>query len=205
MRRAGLVAGICLSLSACGFHLRQAPDLPPQLHAIYIASIGHNGDIIRELRRGLESDRTSIVADPTLATATLSIIRVSHDSRPFVLNVRGQPLQFQVAYQVEYTLVAGGVTLIAPETLVLTRNYNYKLSNAIGNEEQEEALFGQLSKDAAQLIIFRVEAVAKTLPPPLSTAVRPAAAASRAAPAAMSSPAASSVAAPAAATHSPRW
>lgn len=172
-----LVAASLASLSGCGFHLREAPHLPPQLRTLYIASEGHNADLIRDLRRGLESETTTVLDDPTRASATLSIINVAHGSRPLVENRHGQPLEYQVAYSAEYTLVAGGVVLIPPEQQTLTRNYNYSASNAITDQEQEEALFGALANQMAQLIVFRIQAVARSLPPVASSTPRAASAA----------------------------
>jgi LPS-assembly lipoprotein len=164
-------------LAGCGFHLREAPQLPPQMRTLYIASGGHNAELIRDLRRGLESETTTVIDDPTQAAATLSIISVSHNSRALVLNRRGQPLEYQVAYSAEYTLIAGGVVYIAPEAQTLTRNYNYSVSNAIADQEQEDVLYSALTNEMAQLIIFRIEAVARSLPPVVSTAPKAASAA----------------------------
>lgn len=165
------------ALTGCGFHLREAPQLPPQMRAIYIASGGHNADLIRDLRRGLESETTTVIDDPTQATATLSIIDVSHNSRALVLNRLGQPLEYQVAYSAEYSLIAGGVVYIAPEVQTLTHNYNYRVTNAIADQEQEDVLFSSLTNEMAQLIVFRIQAVARNLPPAVSTAPKAASAA----------------------------
>lgn len=194
MTRLPLPAALLLSvlLAGCGFHLRRAPELPPQMRNLYIVSEGHNADLIRELRRGLESGTTTLAEDPTQAGATLSIINVIHSSQPLVLNSLGQPLVYQVGYSVEYTLVAGQVVLIPPEYRTLTRNYNYSVANTISDQEQEKVLYNVLAREMAQLIIFRLQAVAKSLPPvpvaspppshatrsapPLATRVAPAAA-----------------------------
>ena len=169
-----VTAALLVTLAGCGFHLREAPQLPVQMRSMYIASEGHNADLIRDLRRGLESETTTIIDDPTVATATLSIINVSHSSRALVLDRRGQPLEYQVAYSAEYSLIADGVVLIAPESQTLTRNYNYSVNNAIADQEQEDALYGALTNEMAQLIVFRIRAVAKSLPPVASTAPKPA-------------------------------
>ena len=168
------LAGVLLLstlLAGCGFQLRRPPELPPQMRSLYIVSAGHNADLIRELRRDLESGTTTLTEDPTQAGATLSIIDVIHTSRPLVLNSLGQPLEYQVAYTVEYTLLAGQVVLIPPEYQTLTRNYNYNVANSIGDQEQEQRLYTALAKEMAQLIMFRLQAVAKSLPPVPATSL----------------------------------
>ena len=111
-----------------------------------------------------------------------------------MLDHEGQPLVYQVTYSVEYTLLSGSVVLIPPEVLAQSRNYNYSVTNATSDQEQEEALYGELAHEMAQLIMYRLQAVARNLPPLPSTAA-PAATAS--------SPAAATRAAPVAATTQP--
>ncbi|HLW73672.1 MAG TPA: LPS assembly lipoprotein LptE [Gammaproteobacteria bacterium] len=177
-----LMSAALAMFAGCGFHLREAPVLPPEMRSLYIVSSGQNAELVRDLRRGLESETTSVLDDPTRATATLSIINVSQSSRALVVNRRGQPLEYQVAFTTSYTFIAGGVVLIPPEVLTLTRNYDYSVTNAIANQEQEDALFASLAKQMSQLIIFRIQAVARSLPPlpataPLAASAAPAQAA----------------------------
>ncbi len=152
-------------LTACGFHLRQAPDLPPQMQRIYIAAPGGNGDLLRELRRGLASDDTEVTTDPTGATTTLSIINVSHENRPIAIDRRGVALEYELITRVEFAMTVDNVTVIQPQIVTLTRNYAYSNSNAITNEEQEDNLNKAIAKDVSQFIIFRVVAAAKNVAP----------------------------------------
>ncbi|MFI4967399.1 MAG: LPS assembly lipoprotein LptE [Gammaproteobacteria bacterium] len=159
-------------LSACGFHLRRAPDLPPQMRTIYVS--GNKGsDLVRYLRRNLATDSTKIVDDPSLASSTLDIIGVSQRSSLLAINSTGQPLEYKVFYQVEFSLLVGNTMLIEPQTLVLTRTYNYNITDAIGNQEQEENLYGAMAVDMAQLIVFRIQAAARAATRPPVTAAAP--------------------------------
>lgn len=192
---AGLLA---LLLAACGFHLRRAPDLPPSMRKIYIAAPGSSGDLLRELRRGLASDDTEVMDTPLDAGTILSIISVTHSSRPLALSRSGRALLYQVQYEVEFSLTVQGAVILEPQSVILTRNYTYSVSNAIGNEEQEQALNQAMAKDVSQFIVTRVVAAARGLPKYLlamPSTGNPPAAASRPA------PAAATVAAPAGATH----
>jgi len=154
-----------LLLAGCGFHVRQAPDLPPQMQRIYIAAPGGNGDLMRELRRGLASADTQVLESKVGATAILSIINVSRTSRPVAIDRRGEALEYQVLNRVEFALSVDGATVIQPQAVVLTRNYAYHVSNQVANEEQEDTLNKVLAKDISQFIIFRVVAAAKNLAP----------------------------------------
>ena len=199
LRLAPLALGVLL-LTACGFHFRQAPDLPPSMRHIYIAAPGNNGNLLRELRRDLASDDTEIMPTPLGATTTLSILDVTHNSRPLALNRNGQPLEYQVTYQVEFSLLVQDITIMEPQTVDLRRNYTYSILNAIANEEQEKNLEDALSRDVAQFIVYRVIAAARSLPP--SLAALPATTAAPAA-ASIKVPVITTMPAPTAATRPP--
>lgn len=166
MRRAGSVAltSLLLALFGCGLHFRQAPALPASMQRLYISAGGSDTVLVRELRRSLTSDSTRIVSDPQEASATLGILKTQQLSRVLTVNNLGQPTEYEVAYQVDFNLQAGGAMLIPRQTLTLTRNYAYSVSNAVGNQEQANVLYGALSRDMAQLIVFRIEAAARAAP-----------------------------------------
>jgi LPS-assembly lipoprotein len=204
-----IVGGLLVLLIAgCGFHLRRAPDLPPSMQKIYIAAPGSSGDLLRELRRGLASDDTQVMETPLDAGTILSIISVTHSNRPLALSRTGQALLYQVQYEVEFSLTVQGAVILEPQSVILNRNYTYSVSNAIANEEQEQALNQAMAKDVSQFIVTRVVAAARVLPKYLmalpSTGNAPAAA-SRPAPAAATSaaPQATTETAPDAATAAP--
>jgi outer membrane lipopolysaccharide assembly protein LptE/RlpB len=96
------------------------------------------------------------------------------------LDTNGQPLEYQVTYEVEFALLVQGATIMEPQTVDLKRTYTYSVTNAIANEEQEQNLDDALSRDVAQFIVYRVIAAARSLPPSLAqlpvTAPAPAAA-----------------------------
>ena len=164
MKKLLLTVMLGFSLAGCGFHLRRAPDLPPSMRKMYITAPGSNGDLLRELRRGLASDDTEVLTTPEGATTILSIISVSHRSRPLALNRVGVALLYQVQYEVEFSLTVQGAVILEPQSVILNRNYTYSVSNAIANEEQEQALNQALAKDVSQFIVTRVVAAARALP-----------------------------------------
>lgn len=183
----GLMACALLmgALAACGFHLRRPADLPPQMRMIYISGNlgGNNTALLRSLRRDLATGNVQIVDDPTQATAILKIEDVTRSNTLLAISSAGTPLEYKIYYQTQFSLLVGNTMLIEPQTLVLTRTYNYSISNAIGNEEQEEGLYGAMAEDMAQLIAFRIHAVAKSAVQAPVTAAAPARATLQAPPA----------------------
>lgn len=174
MRRGLPALLLLMALGGCGFHVREAPKLPPAMRLVYISAPGDNSGLVRELRRGLASDQTQITLDPAAATATLDIYKVEHSSRPLAVSRFGRAVQHEAAYQVQFSLMANGVVVLEPQILTLTRAYNFSVSNAIGNEQQADVLYDAMAQQMAQLIIFRIQAAVQHMPAAaLATSVPP--------------------------------
>jgi LPS-assembly lipoprotein len=156
-----ILMSVALLLAGCGFHLRQPAQLPAVMQRTYISDIGSAGgdtELIRELRRSLSTPTTAVTDDATTATAQFNILKTQRIQRVLSVSNTGRPLEYQVAYQVQFSLTAGGNTLIAPQTLTLTRNYAYNAANVIGDAEQANVLYAAMQRNMAQLILFRLAA-----------------------------------------------
>ncbi|MDE2195732.1 MAG: hypothetical protein KGJ56_00885 [Gammaproteobacteria bacterium] len=132
----------------------------------YIAAAGGSPGLVRELRRNLTTASTTVVDDPATATALLNILSAQQFQRVLSVSNTGQPLEYQVAYRVEFSLTVGGKTLIDKQTLTLTRNYAYDVANALGDVQQANVLYSVLEREMAQLITFRLEAAGRQMAAP---------------------------------------
>lgn len=150
---------LCLLMAGCGFHLRSPAQLPVSMQRTYIADTGSNTELVRALSRSLDTPTTSVTNDATTATAVLNILDSKRSQWVLSVSNTGQPLEYQVAYQVQFSLItASGKTLLAPQKLSLTRNYNYSTTNTIGDTEQSDLLYKALADNMAELIMFRIDA-----------------------------------------------
>lgn len=160
------VMTLCLSLAGCGFHLSGTPQLPAAMKLTYISAPGGDAELIRELRRNLNTPVTAVTENAATATATLNILHSQRYQRVLSVSNTGQPLEYQVAYQVQFSLTAGGRVLMSPQTLTLTQDYAYDVANVIGDTEQANVLYAAMERNMAQLIMFRLEAAGRALGAP---------------------------------------
>jgi LPS-assembly lipoprotein len=152
----------CLLIASCGFQFRQPAHLPASMQRTYIADRGDNAELVRALRRGLDTPTTQVIGNATTATAVLNILDSQRIQRVLSVSNTGQPLEYQIAYQVQFSLTAAGKTLIEPQKLTLTRNYTYSTTTVIGDTEQSDLLYKALQNNMAELIMFRIDALSKT-------------------------------------------
>jgi LPS-assembly lipoprotein len=154
-----------LTLSGCGFQLRQPANLPAAMQRTYIASGESNNQMIdvqlvRELTRNLTTPTTAITKDAAKATAIFYVLKSRRYERVLSVSNTGQPLVNQVAYVVDFSVTTkSGRTLVAPQELILTRQYNYNTGNVVGDTEQSKVLYQAMVRDMVQLILFRLEAL----------------------------------------------
>lgn len=159
--RWSVTAAFLAVLAGCGFHLRNNSDLPSVMQRTYLAIPAGNGDLVRELRRNLSTDKTSVIDDPAHATAMLNVLSARQLKRILSVNNLGRPVEVEVAYQVQFSLITPAGTLIPPQTLTLKRNFAYDEANALGDTEQADVLYAALQQNMAQLILFRIEAIGR--------------------------------------------
>ncbi|MGA9853562.1 MAG: LPS assembly lipoprotein LptE [Gammaproteobacteria bacterium] len=159
-----IAGALALLLTGCGFHLRQPARLPAVMLRTYIDDSSGDRELVRELRRSLTTPSTTVIDDAVHATAVLNITKSQRFQRVLSVSNTGQPLEYQVAYQVEFSLTGAGKTLIVPQTLTLTRNYAYDVASVIGDTEQANVLYNALEDNMAQLILFKLEAAGRKKP-----------------------------------------
>ena len=156
------VFALALLLTGCGWHLRQPAQLPAAMQRTYINDATGDTELVRQLRRSLITPTSNVIEDATTATATLNILNARQFQRVLSVSNTGQPLEYQVAYQVQFSLTdAKGKALIEAQTLTLTRNYAYDVANALGDVEQANVLYKAMQDNMAQLILFRLQALGR--------------------------------------------
>jgi LPS-assembly lipoprotein len=158
--RALLLPALLLALSACGFHLRENANLPPQMQHLHLTV--SDQVFQRKLTRALESSGVTVEdnSGPGIAELRVPVAAFSTDS----LNNGGyvRITEYAVHYLVQFDVVdANGQALLPLQRITMQREYSYDASNAVGNAAQVQELQRSLNDDAVQAILFRLEAAGK--------------------------------------------
>lgn len=144
---------LMLSLQGCGFHLRgglqDASSIP------YTFLQGATGGVAREL-----GNLDKFTADPAKAQVTLNILRESFDRRVLSVGTGGRVSEYEVIYTVSFAAQdQAGKSLIEPQTITLTRDYQFNKAQVLAEDQQEAALRRDMVRDAAQQIVRRLQAL----------------------------------------------
>lgn len=146
-------------LAACGFHLRDAISVPPEMARTYIDAVDEYSLFYRELRRGLESAGVQLVDAPEQATATLSIIADETDQRVLSVSARNVPTEYEVYYTVEYNMVAENRVLLSTQDVTLTKDYTYDTTLVLGKAREETMIREAIVDDLVRIVLRQVSSL----------------------------------------------
>ena len=152
-----LLAG---GLSACGFALRKAPNVP--FNTMY-AGFAESSSFGQELRRSLESTGVRMISDNRQLDAAQVMLDVLQDQREKVVvgvNATGLVREFQLRIRFKFRLRDKAGNDIIPETeLLQQRDFSFNESNALAKEAEEALIYRSMQSDLVQQVLRRLSAV----------------------------------------------
>ena len=153
-----LLAAMLLSLSACGFRMRGAVQLPKGVKSVYIQG-GKSSQLIQDIELSLEYAGVKLLKKAVGADAILTITNVRHKRRVLSVGTSGRALEYQLTLEVDVSLVdSKGTRLIPRETMRLTRDYRFDENAVLGKSSEESLLWKEMERDMAQMVLRRISA-----------------------------------------------
>jgi len=150
---------ISLFLAACGFQLRGEANVPAEMSRTYIATNDNYSLFYRNLRDELKSVGVEVVDLPGDSTAVFSILRDYTDQRVLSVSARNVPREFEVFYTVSYSVDSGEQSIMAPQSMTLTRDYTYDETQVLGKAREEELLRRAIVDDLVRLILKQLSSL----------------------------------------------
>ena len=151
--------GLSLLISACGWHVRGAIELPQQLSGLYISAIDSKGALITDLRQLLKTNHISVAEDATQANYSLNILEESKDRRSAGVGGDAVSSAYEITLKADYEIALKNSTHLTKGTAISVRSFNYNTAS-INSATQEEVLLDQeMRRDLAQQMLRRLSAV----------------------------------------------
>jgi len=153
-------------LTACGYHLRGAIELPEALQKIYVR--GASAELTNVIATTFRSASGELVATAAEAGMILNIINEDYQRRTISIDSSGYSNEYDLVYRLTFDLLDNqGVVLIAAQTIEVSKSYfNEQSSNTVLSKGNEEAVLRkELYNQAVRSVIDRARAeLKKTLP-----------------------------------------
>jgi LPS-assembly lipoprotein len=157
---------LALALSACGFHLRSALSLPPDLGPVRVVAADRYSPLATTLAQALENagaePAPDVAAPGANDVAVLDVLSEQWADTPVSVDQFGRSVEFSLRYAVVFELRgADGKGIVPRQAIELSRDYISNPVNSIGTEGEREILVRELRREMAASILRRIDAVSE--------------------------------------------
>lgn len=161
-RLAVLVLSTAL-LAGCGFHLRNALDLPANLGPVRVLAADRYSPLADMLAQGLQrAGAQPAAAGATEDVATLQVVSEQWADTPISNDQFGRAQEYMLRYAVVFSLRRSDGSVAVPQQSVeLSRDYLAPAVDSVGRDSERELLVRELRKDMAAAILRRVDAASE--------------------------------------------
>lgn len=153
---------LVLALSACGFHLRSALTLPPDLGPVKVVSVDRRSPLAESLAQALTRAGAVPATPATVDAAVLDLQAERWGDTPISVDSFGRAQEFSLRYAVVFELrKADGTRLVPRQTIELSRDYISIPANPIGTEGERDILVRELRREMTASVLRRIDAVTR--------------------------------------------
>lgn len=154
LRLAALAAGLML-LAGCGFHLRGALDLGPELARVHIT--GGDREMVGRLSESLRQ-RGVVIADSAHQAAVIEVSGRGFERAALTTDSRGRASAYEIRYRVAFSVTgAAGEALHPAHTLMISRAFDYDPTRHLQSEAEARFLETAMRREMAALIVQHLE------------------------------------------------
>ena len=166
LSRLFLIGALALVLSACGFHLRDALKLPPDLGQVRVVARDPYSPLTQSLTNSLERAGATMAGESASDAAVLRILSEKWASTPISVDQFGRAQEYSLRYAAVFRLERVDGSVVVPQQAVeLSRDYVSAPTTSAGTESEREILARELQREMAASILRRIDAAVRTVPP----------------------------------------
>ena len=153
---------LLLGLAACGFHLRDALLLPPDLGPVRVVARNPDSALALALGQALERAGATMAADDSTDVATLNLVGERWGNTPISVDQFGRAQEFTLRYAAIFSLRrADGSDLVPQQAIELSRDYISVPTRSEGTDDEREILSREMRREMVASILRRIDAVSR--------------------------------------------
>lgn len=158
---AWLALVVCF-LAGCGFHLRDALVLPPDIGPLRVVARDGNSELVQGLRDALRRAGASLADPANEEAATLQVVSERWGNTPISIDPFGRSQEFTLRYAVIFRLQReDGTDLVPQQAIELSRDYISVPTRSEGTEAEREILARELRREMLSAVLRRIDAVSR--------------------------------------------
>ncbi len=152
-----LLLVIPLLLQGCGFQLRGAFEVPPEMNPTYIQA-AHGDPLARQVREALRTADVQISESPDQANAVLRLLKQQQSRRVRAVDRRGKVIDYELTYSVTFDVQGPeGEEMVSRQTITLVRTQVDPGVEVLGKQEEQALFFSDMQRDMAGRMLRRVK------------------------------------------------
>jgi len=148
-----LVVAAC---SSCGFQVRSAAHMPPEMQRTYIQADDRHSLFYQSLLKELKAAGIEVLTSPGGSSAVFAILTDDTDQRVLSVSARNVPTEYEVYYTVGYSLEIGDKTLLQPRTQTRVDNYTWDETLVLGKEQEQRQIRDAIVADLVRVIMTQL-------------------------------------------------
>ena len=142
-------------LTACGYKLRQPVALNAAYQKTYLG-LSITSPLYQPLYTELLNAKIDLVETQKESSAELKINAVNLQRVIQSIGANNRVQEYRLELNVGFQVLADGESLLAPQTLNMSRDYAFDIEQITGTQQEEAILREQLYKDMARMIVTRI-------------------------------------------------
>ncbi len=165
------------TLSACGFQLRGAVELPEDFSPVFVQA-NRAYELARDVKAQLRSSNVEMVDNPASANVSLILVKEKKSRRVISVNSDGRASEYLLLYTVDVTFTGPGITRhvgghvdgqgegqagkvvdTVKESVTLNRSLIFDPDTVLAAANESATLYRDMKRDAAQRILFKLKAL----------------------------------------------
>ncbi|MCD9031507.1 LPS assembly lipoprotein LptE [Luteimonas sp. Y-2-2-4F] len=151
-----------LFLGACGFHLRNALALPPDLGPVRVVAKDPYSPLIESVGLALTRAGGEVVPAATPRVATLELLSERWASTPIAIDEVGRAQEYSLRYAVVFRLRrADGSDLVPQQAIELSRDFVQESDGLVGTDSERELLAREMRREMVASIIRRIDGASR--------------------------------------------
>lgn len=167
-RRLYVVIVVCLLsmglLNACGFKLRGALELSQNLSPIYLQQ-NSLFELGRHIKQLLNNNAIQIAKNEQNANTFLTLISETKSRRVLAVDGDGRAREYLLSYRVDFSVkVKSGKDMKAVDveySITISRSLLFESEAVLAVTNESEVLYKDMQRDAARLILLKLQAQAR--------------------------------------------
>ncbi len=146
-----------LFLTACGYHLRGAMDLPSEMKTIYLE--GASAPLVEQFRKAIGSSSVQLVNSRAAAGTIITVSNEDTLKNASSLGASGRANQYNLVYRLNYEITdANDVQIVKSQPIEIRRDYFNDQQLILGKDNEEIVIRNEMYQQAVRTMINQVRA-----------------------------------------------